>query len=59
VTLLAFDVTHHAAVAAVLWRPVAAAINLYLLPTRPTAANPPQRYAAVDRWDRQTDGQTD
>ena len=31
----------------------------YLLPAGPTAANPPQRHAAVDKWARQTDKQTD
>jgi len=30
-------------------------IDGYLLPARPTAANPPHAAAAVDRWDRQTD----
>ena len=35
-----------------------AAINRYLLPTGPTAANPQQRRAAAG-WDRQTDGRTD
>jgi len=34
-----------------------AAINRYLLPTRPTATNP--QHAAVDQWDRETDGQMD
>jgi len=31
-------------------------INRYLLPAGPAAANPPHAAAAVDRWDRQTDG---
>jgi len=34
-----------------------AAVNRYLLPTGPTAANP-QHTVAVSEWDRQTDGQT-
>ena len=33
----------------------AAAIDRYLLPAGPAAANPPHAAAAVDRWDRQTD----
>jgi len=37
-------------------RPATAAVDRYFLPAGPTAANPPQRHAAVDRWDRQTDG---
>jgi len=37
----------------------ATAIDRYLLPAVPAAANPPQRQAAVDRLDRQTDRQTD
>jgi len=36
-----------------------AAIDRYFLPTRRSAANPPHAAAAVDRWDRQTDGRTD
>ena len=35
-----------------------AAIDRHLLPTGPTAANPPHAAAAVDRWVRQTDGRT-
>jgi len=35
-----------------------AAIDRYLLPAGPTAANPPHTVAAVDRWGRQTDRQT-
>jgi len=35
-----------------------AAIDRYLLPAGPTAANPPHAAAAVDNWG-QTDGQTD
>jgi len=33
-----------------------AAIERYLLPARPTAANSLHAAAAVDSWDRQTDG---
>jgi len=33
-----------------------AAIDQYLLPTGRSAANPPVAVAAVDRWDRRTDG---
>ena len=36
----------------------AAAIDGYLLPAGPTAANPPQLRAATDRTDGQTDGRT-
>jgi len=36
-----------------------AAIDRYFLPTRRSAANSPHATAAVDRWDRQTDGRTD
>jgi len=32
-----------------------AAIDRYLSPAEPTAANPPHAAAAVDRWDRRTD----
>jgi len=35
--------------------PLSAAIDQYLLPAGPTAANPPHA-AAVGEWDRQTDG---
>jgi len=35
-----------------------AAVSRYLLPAGRSAANPPATVAAVDRWDRQTDGQT-
>ena len=35
-----------------------AAIDRYLLPAGPTAANPSQLHAAVDRWGRKTDGRT-
>jgi len=34
-------------------------LDRYLPPAGPTAANPPHATAAVDRWDRQTGGQTD
>jgi len=34
--------------------PLSAAIDQYLLPAGPTAANPPHA-AAVGKWDRQTD----
>jgi len=33
--------------------------TLYILSAGPTEANPPHAAAAVDSWDRQTDGQTD
>jgi len=36
-----------------------AAIDQHLLPTGPTAANPPQRRAAAERWEGRTDRQTD
>jgi len=36
-----------------------AAIDRYLLPAGRTAANPRQRSAAGELWDRQTDGRTD
>jgi len=36
-----------------------AAIDRYLLPAGPTAANPPQRRARPDGTDGQTDRQTD
>ena len=52
VTLLAFAAAERRAA-------VRRVIDRYLLPAGPTAANPPQRYAVVDRWDRQTGGQTD
>jgi len=45
-TLLAFAAERRAA---------AAAINRYLLPAGPGAANPLQQHASFDRWDRQTD----
>jgi len=44
VTLLAFAPERRAAAA-----PATAAIDRYLLPAGPTAANPPQRHAAVER----------
>jgi len=36
-----------------------AAVDRYFLPAGHSAANPPHAAAAVDRRDRQTDGQTD
>jgi len=45
--------------AVLLRRPAAAAVDRYLLPAGPTAANPPYAAAAVDRWDRQTDTRTE
>jgi len=51
VTLLAFAAAERRAA-------VRRVIDRYLLPAGPTAANPPQRYAVVDRWDRQTDRRT-
>jgi len=36
-----------------------AAIDRYLLPAEPKAANPPHAAAVVDRWDEQIDGHTD
>jgi len=36
----------------------AAVVDRYLLLARRSAANPPHPAAAVDRWDRQTDGRT-
>jgi len=39
-------------------RPAAAAVDRYILLAGPAAANPPHAAAAVDRWDRQTDGRT-
>jgi len=47
-TLLAFVFERRAAV--LLRRPAAAAIDRYLLPAGPTAANPLQRRAVVERW---------
>jgi len=35
--------------AVLLWRQAATAIDRYLLPDGPTAANQPKRHAAVDR----------
>ena len=59
VTLLAFAAKRHAAVHRAAGPPVAAAVDRYLPPAGPTTANPPHAAAAVDRWDRQTDRQTD
>jgi len=39
-------------------RSVPAAIDRYLRPTGLSTANPPAAVAAVDRWDRQTEGRT-
>ena len=40
-------------------RPAAAAVDRYLLPVGPTAANPTAHAAAaIDKWDRQTDRPT-
>ena len=39
-------------------RSAPAAIDQYILPARRSAANPPHAAAAVDRRNRQTDGQT-
>jgi len=39
--------------------PAPAVIDRYLLPAGRSAANQPHAAAAVDRWDRQTDGRTD
>jgi len=38
--------------------PVAVAADRHLLPAERSAANPPASAAAVDRWDRQTDGRS-
>jgi len=54
VTLLAFAAERRAAEA-----PAAGAIHRYILTAGHTTANPPQRRAAVDRWTRQSDRQTD
>jgi len=51
VTLLIFAAVRRATAAP-------AAIDRYLLPAGPTAANPSQLHAAVDRWGRKTDGRT-
>ena len=57
-TLLAFAAERLAAWrrASLLRRQAAAATDRYRQPAGPTAANQLQRYAAVDRWDRQTNG---
>jgi len=44
-----------AAAARMLLTAARAAIDRYLLPAGPTAANPQQRRAAAECWDRQTD----
>jgi len=56
VTLLTSAVDHCAASVPLLLGTSQAAINQYLLPSGPTAANLPHAAAAVDNWDRQTDG---
>jgi len=38
------------------WAPAPAAADRYLLPAGRSATNPPHAAAAVDRWDRRTDG---
>jgi len=55
VTLLTFAVDHCAALVPLLLGTSQPA-NQYLLPSGPTAANLPHAAAAVDNWDRQTDG---
>ena len=58
-TLLAFAAERRRAAwrrASLLRRQAAAATDRYRQPAGPTAANQLQRYAAVDRWDRQTNG---
>ena len=57
-TLLPFADECHAVCIMLLQWLAAAAINRCLLLAVPTAANPPQRHAAVNRWDRQTDRRT-
>jgi len=59
VTLLELAAKRHAAVRLAAARPAAAAVDRYLLSAGPTAANPPQRHAVVDRRDRETDRRTD
>ena len=53
-TLLAFAAERRAAAAPA----VQQSMDVCCLPAGPTAANPPHAAAAVDRWDRQTDGRT-
>ena len=57
-TLLAFAADRRAAVAPLLLSVGRAAIDRYLLPAGPKAANPPHAASAVDSWDRRTDGRT-
>ena len=57
--LLAFATAHTVLLHAVLRRLAAAAIDRYLPPAEPTAANPPHAAAAVNSWDRQTDRRAD
>jgi len=56
VTLLAFAVERRVVVRRAAVARMDAAIDRYLLPAGPTAANPPHAASAVDRWHRQTDG---
>jgi len=63
VTLLAFAAVRRAAVAPLLLDAGRAAIDRYIGPARPTAANPPQRHAAdsmqsIAETDRRTDRRT-
>jgi len=59
VTLLAFAADRRVLLYALLLRHrCCAAIDRYLLPAEPTAANVPHNAAAVDSWDTQTDGRT-
>ena len=59
VTLLAFAAERRAAGRRAVEAPAAGAIHRYILTAGHTTANPPQRRAAVDRWTRQSDRQTD
>jgi len=59
VTLLAFAADRRAAVAPLLQaRGARTAVDRYRMPAGRSAANTPHAAAAVDRWDRQTDGRT-
>ena len=55
-TLLAFAAVRRAAAAPLLLGAGRVAIDRCLLAAGPTAANPPHAAAAVDSWDKQTDG---
>ena len=57
-TLLAFAADRRAAAAPLLPGAGRAAIDRYLLPAGPTAANPPHAAVAVDSWAIKTDGRT-